>query len=1666
MIEPDPSNIAAGLRRKAQENDAAQTIAQQITGAVNAGQGPADLQAPNPTLVPLLRQWSHYAPTMPAGAILSVSQAGIDPNSDLGNYLITNAVPKLLYKPSSAMDPAQQARNLFNDPATLTRLKSMSLADATQEMGTISSTPPTTPSGPDPITGEYTDPSFGGAGVSPETQGISGLDDLGSAIKTGTREAGAVASAGLQTIMGAGAQQTAGLFHSASNLAHGKAPSEGADPYGIPYDPTHYKTPSFTVPGLKDVPGLNQLPGIKESPELNGYQGGGVPITFGSDQQLADIPGQTALGQQILHGKSLGQGYLPGGTATEAAQQAQKDASTFAGHSFTFGRALASFVTTPDSIANRVFSGAIDAQVALHGDPVLLVTGELTDAIKNAQTIAPTTMDAVSAVSDRLIDRLGPQNANALRDWAGFDGTEGTLKDAIVKKITADPASLPDLYKTSDITAREMAHAVTGRKAGLISGLSDAVHPQNFLQWLVDPQADQHFFTPMSRMGFTEIGTKTGWSLDADLHAALAKASTPDEARAALADNLSSIRTLPTIGKWPIHDMRWASNIPTGLADVNDPNSLLTRARQDLQLFKVPVKEWDNFLPQTVDAAGSYDDAFKAFKAIGDRGAINVLEKLPRYQGLVNEETDLKAAVRALGDHVVPTAENQGLVDRLATVQDQLDSHEQLARRLTNYFYERGNQSRLWHNSEIGGAIQIDSGLNPAGGPTLVEGPFWPSELLNRGIPTPGGYGGLDDLRGLQRDVGVGVPNLLQSGASNDNIMREIQRAVGTWSNVFQGHSWSALPRSARALAVDMIADNLTDTMKKFAFAHLGTPIRIVGSQGARYVAAGTGELAGSPLSALALAMDPELANVDLNGEALFSTLGGAQNRLAATVGRATDLRSELAGGNKYVTNRWVALNTNTREGLEAWANRLSHASNDPFASQVAKALVEGEGLDAVKASVRDGALAPVRQQMQDANVTWGRGDYVGYSKDLVNPDQSDAWVEATAKILQTETGNDPELLQHVADGVGNIDNKFLNKLKRVRGEGFAPLSVTGPAQLQIDEGGGVLKKSVNAMLSTMGSQPTRRWLAIPAVKQLYWEDAQRLLPYLSEADAASIRGMASAYGVELPEVAKDATHTITLAQADHIAKAYAIDGYSKIFYTPGARPILVDQLRNIIPFANIVGDTARTWARLVAENPKILRVAQMGLTDANQSGWFSKDQYGKMAFAMIPGEATSSLIGGMNLASGNGTGQDNPPFPISGEASRLNIVTQGWPSVGPVVSLGMPTLLAAFGQHDLTDKILNYTDPYGTKTDTGSVLNSLLPGWVDKLQTSGYFASVPGLGPTEYQQRMLKQTVMAVFRYKMSTGHYSPQQMDQVWKDASHDAQFMYLIQTAAQFISPVAPQVTPMSDPLPGGAAIQTYLITNDYYKMLKANQGDTYKTTTEFVKKYGPDNIFAAQPMTRPTIYGLPTTAEAQVWKGQHSTFATKYDQIYGYFAPQGGAFSYQSFLQQLADKTRVSPTGKEWYSLAEARLGNAVWDQFRRTLPAHLSAADQVKVDQFKQQLTDYYPGFNQDHLKLSADTQPTTINNFKAAIQDPAVKGTPMAKAIGEYLGARDQMLAAQTQMGLSGKSVSTSARAADLRNTLYQYGQQLAAYYPQFANVWQSVFAYEVDNSQTKNAAA
>ncbi len=1342
----------------------------------------------------------------------------------------------------------------------------------------------------------------------------------------------------------------------------------------------------------------------------------GVHTRYGSSAEVNNLAGQTSLGQAIA-GKSLGQGFFPGGEAQAAAVKAQQAAASIDGHALTPGRALAAAVVQPGTKPYAIMSGSVDAAIALKGDPASIALSELGEVNAARRAFSPTGDAAIASATAHLIDEVHPVE---LRAWAGAGDN---LAETVSAKIAENPGSLQELVSRGAITNEDLVHAIGAPSAGIMGTFRRFVDTptaltwtnskpgRQFAEWAGNPQTSGHDIYLASRK---KMPVDVAWQLG-DAHSA-------DEVRTILNGHLGTDIAQPLHVR-PFHELRLAQRMPNYAVDALDPNALVERASAELAAGKVPKSEWDKFL-KPLALSQDRTDALNGMKAVGNRIGDEILARDRNYQKLTSRF-----------DQIRPPKDDTGFVEtpEYRSLKGQIAAKQRAARELTTYFSRTAEEDRQWWITATGDTPHVP-GLSIDGEATPITGPYGVSELLNRGIPVIGGDG--------------------------TNGVREIRRHVSTWAPLY------ANPKIGTTLrATSYVADHITGIWKTGLLFKAALPVRFLADEQARMASAGTASMFHSPLSYIAWVVGGrsgegklgealakrgiETGTTDILDKSFVGQMAERQSAMTRAVGRASSYRQELFAPDEVYSKGWSTFGRDQKGFTRAWADRISQAHVDPVGQAVARTVRDGSDLTAVKDAFWNGNLASAREDLVAADLKWG-------SAKLVDRTAADAYIDGWVQRLHDLTGGHDDLVSAVADGTAfgshGIDQQFARGLRTLADQGIGPEKVVGATAIDMKQKGSAFRKATNAMFSILMDVPTQKLTRSPAFRQAYFKKVDELLPYLDDADRARIVERAGENGVRLTNSVKDATYAkMSLEQADTVAKGHALQVTHDSLYYPGERGLATDTLRNIIPFGEAWKNVLTKWAKLSVENPQTIRRVQQGVTAARESGFFYYDPAQKAEVYTVVPEGVMKHLAGV-------------PFPITAPVKGLNIIGQGLPGFGPAVQIPAAMLLPHTSAPEGLKKFLL---PYGSPDYNGGTFEQLFPGWLDKLKTTGWFQSVPFMGQSENQQRVLSNLAKQVYQYKMSTGAYKITDQGaqaKLWKSSLADAQKLYFWRGAAQFVNPSAPNVEPQTQ-MKDGSLLETWKMTNDYRTMLDAHQGDEYGALLEFVGKYGPDRVFANEPQGLRTIYGVPTTAQGLAWREQHTDFARKYPNVYGYWVPQGGGNDNDAYVKAVKRGDIQAMNGPEgvrrWSLLADARLGNAIYDTVRKRLPASLTQEQTDYLATVRQKIKDQYPGFQDESIQVSRATRQNKIDELRGALKDKTVAETPLAHAATVYLAARDRVLAEQKNRGSRAQGVSTSKNMQDLRDWLFQVGDQIATQMPEFTTMWNYVFQGEVAPKDT-----
>lgn len=1545
----------------------------------------------------ILSQWGDHAPTLPVGASVAFAHAGISPTDPIGQQIIARGVP-------ATSLPAQRERpNLPFGVPPRTTAEARAADIATYDR----------PTGENIQSHTYGDPG-NLALPQEEHHGRGFFGSIGHGLAVGAGAVGHAASESVSAVNRDVIQPANRALEIGGSKASGGAVSPETLQAGAA--PTDFKGAVRTTFNALNAPLQAVGMGEKLAEKM---QGPGTGMDLGPFHQRGNVvtgsysdvlnPQQITLYNQ-LKGESTGSGYFPAGQAAETQSQAARNAASIyyngTQQGFTFGRGLANVVVTPGTTPYSMISGTVDGVIAFKGDPAAALMSELSTEHALSRTFTATPEEAYQSVAQHLTDVADTSDKIVrLRNWTNIArDTQPDLRLAVIDKLKVDPGAATTLTEGADALTshRALLKAVGMNSLGASTFLRRHVNQPFALKWL-NSNAGNDFAQRIADEGsIYNLYKLTDHQVPVPLLSAMARTNDPEYVKFLLASELGTTLTKTPGFSWvrPLEDVRMLHGLPEA-ADVTDRQQMFEQASRHLIAANVPRDQWDHVLHEVADAS----DAAAMKKAYVD-GLSNVISK--------------------------NLQENYGVSQRHA-------------KQLTRFFWDQSEEQSRYAVDQLGNTPHLP-GVVVDGEMVPIVGPHQTNELLNRAVPALNARA-LTQATTRWRAALHLWDNQGKVGGGIEGFSHFLDFIT---SGIFKPAVLLA-PRVMTRFLLDEQASMAADGMDSW----LNHPIKMLGwTIGAKH------ELPGMA----------RFGEKDLTGEDWLNQIDNWRSDYSQALGHG---RTTLGTPTSQTTSRMLLKNytlygKDSPEYTRAWSEELSSLSANPVTRELARAVrdpahalegTDGVGIDAIKQAFWDGSLSGERELLARADLDWG-------SK-YMNPDElrgvdtssarafSDAYIDSEMNRLLTKTAGDPtraadpELIDAVATGKafrapGKTDRTFVRSLTD-KIDTVGPEKIKGRMAANKTRTDG-WNRFVQYMFSKLMDSPTTTLTRSPAFRQEYYRKAQDILPFVDKEGQATFLRFARENGVELNPVAR--VGEITAEDADVILKAHALEHVRKILYYPGERVGITDRMRNIAPFADAWRRVIKRWSVLTTEHPQVIRRFQQGVTGARESGWFHPDpaQGGKEVFTIIPGGLMQHVVG--------------TAFPIVAPVEGLNIVGQGLPGVGPALTLGAAPLLA--GMHSPTaEAVRGYLFPYGMPdTSGGKIEDAFFPGWADKFRTAGVLAHIPYAAetPSAREQMTLANLAKDILSYKVSAGTVDMHDVDSIqhgWTTSMDEAKKMYMLMGLTQFIAPAAPTLE-RNLKMKDGSIVERYVLLQDYKKILDSQQGDYYKANDLFIRKYGPQYIFAVEPKAQQLVYGIGSGPAAAAFKSAHAAFAQKFPDVYGYWAPtlaktQRG--SYQDYLDSI-DQGNIAPLSLEdWTRLAEARVGNVAYDQARKMVGPSPNADQRQWLSNVKDQLRSQFPGFDVPvgQEKLTSDQR---IRQITDAVNNKDVPQGDLTKAVKAYLYARDQALSAAKDRGL--KSLKSS-RMDDWKQWLFDAGTTIAKKTPEFTNIWNDVFQYEVD---------
>jgi hypothetical protein len=1160
-------------------------------------------------------------------------------------------------------------------------------------------------------------------------------------------------------------------------------------------------------------------------------------------------------------------------------------------------------------------------------------------------------------------------------------------------------------------------------EAGLVDGLRQTVLPDRAADWLDSKRGRRLREYLAGESDFVRLRKTLGAKVPVELLPKLLDARTDDEVLAVLGPELGiGIRE-----KFGVSGQALAQVAPEQ-ANVRT----VVGAQVQQRLDHVRAYRWASRMPGT---HVNLDDVQQSVEQIELFGR-NV--KMPDEKTGVFAERMARATDRN-GRYAV-------VRDFLQTVQDDVLTERGVPadarRKLTTMNLNHDERLRVYaiddigQNAKVPGAI-INGQLQPA--PT----PHYFSEYIHQAVPMP-------DARELRRATSGFV-----------DMIEKVPGSLGM-----------SLFRNGTALA-DFVNSNIFKVGALFRAAY---PVRVVGEEQIRIAASGGTSLVNHPFSHIAAILAHKRGeSTDLLGNPIKGL-----EELSAALSRNAELGIERTG---VVRARGRTVLRRNDEGFAAaLLDELAKGANDPIQRRVLNGLGEGDrhpnanltGLDAVKDWFFDGTGRSMREQMGGAP---GR-EFFGAKVNAADPLHSaDGYIDSLLERARTVTGGDAVLMEAMATGrIGGEQLTVVTSggarkanpkalrlleqhLKTGVGPKFAPADIMLHAKTSAaGEIGAKYNALVDHFFDKMMGIPTDTLSRAPAFEQYYWKRQAELVEFMqpevqhAALAVAEANKSAAPYLKQMRKAAAVTGGRLTAAEADTLAKAFAIESTKKLLYDLSKRSQWADIYRIFFPFGAAWQEVATTWARItVTQNPMALRRGQQLVAGGRSAdlngdgeGFFHPDETGEREMFSYPFSGwLSEKVTGV-------------PAPMQAPVSGLNLFASSvLPGFGPVITIPAGRLLPERPQWQGVREALM---PYGEKDLSGGVLESFLPPWVQKARV-WLDADSPA------QERQYSNTVLDVARYLMSTGEYSmstAEDQERLLRDAKDKARSVYGLRAFAQFFAPSPPSPQFVVNDKDGKGMLALRL-SEEYRKLLDE---DPASATLRFVERFGEGAFLATIGKSEG---GGPATDVAYRFMQENPDTVERHRDVYGLFMPVEGEFSYEAYKAQLTQGSRRPITAEQAVQLANQRLGAMIYRVARSRVSSdpvtgkpRPTAEERAWLAQVRDAIEQRYPGYSPMPLTLGQTDR--TITKLIAAVQDPALAQTEAGQGLVEYLTARDRALEIARSRGLSSFKKANAAR--DLRTALRIYADQLAEQYPDFGELFERTLNREMVADTAEPAAA
>jgi hypothetical protein len=448
----------------------------------------------------------------------------------------------------------------------------------------------------------------------------------------------------------------------------------------------------------------------------------------------------------------------------------------------------------------------------------------------------------------------------------------------------------------------------------------------------------------------------------------------------------------------------------------------------------------------------------------------------------------------------------------------------------------------------------------------------------------------------------------------------------------------------------------------------------------------------------------------------------------------------------------------------------------------------------------------------------------------------------------------------------------------------------------------------------------------------------------------------------------------------DRIAKARALTEVQDLLYDLTKRKKLAYNLRGIFPFGEAYIEIMTTWAKLLKENPEILRRGQVTVNAARASNSFSPvEGEGFLGEDEVTGEEVFYYPMIDDLVSDALFGEDRDVgVRLPGYAGSLNLALEVVPGIGPAVAIPASFFINASPNFDEVKKIMF---PYGlpdVRSASDLIAAAGVPAWL-RNTVQGLYAYNEDVGQNELT-RIASNTTIDVYRILKANGSddRTKVQQEELMKEARSIAKNLAFIKAASQFVGPVGlnPRFDVGNDKN-GGHVYSVQILADRYRELLETPPkdpetgkflyppGDNYYATKYFIDEFGFNPIDIATPKTV-VIEPRPVDERGVQFQQDNPELFEKYSITAQYAIPQGGGgpFDYEAYVRTIASEQREPLKPEEWLAKRNQRLGQFFMEEKRVSTLQTYDINDPYQNLMREREMTFYrdvarnkYPGFD-------------------------------------------------------------------------------------------------------------